>query len=100
MEATALDNAERDMLVAAMADATTTTNILLGVTHRLVARHALSWEDMQDIYDFTLMHLEEESGRPAHPLMADVIHAARVRLEQQMRLVLRGCGKELAERIG
>ena len=41
-----MDKAERDMLVAAMADAATATNILLGVTHRLVARNALSWEDL------------------------------------------------------
>ena len=85
-----MDKAERDMLVAAMADAATATNILLGVTHRLVARHALSWEDVQDIDDLTLTTFEEESARPAHPLMADVIRTARVRLEQQMRLALRG----------
>ena len=85
-----MDNAERDMLVAAMADAATATNILLGVTHRLVARNALSWEDVQDIYDLTLTTFEEESARPAHPLMADVIRVARVRLKQQMRLALRG----------
>ena len=83
----ALDNAERDMLEAAMADAATATNILLSVTHRLVARNALSWEDVEDIYALTTF--EEESARPAHPLMADVIRAARVRLEQQMRLALR-----------
>ena len=90
MGAVELDKSERDMLVAAMADAATATNILLGVTHRLVARNALSWEDLQDIDDLTLMTLEEESARPAHPLMADVIRAARVRLEQQMRVVLGG----------
>ena len=42
------------MLVTAMADASAATNILLGVTQRLVARHALSWEDVQDIYDLIL----------------------------------------------
>ena len=50
----ALDKVERDMLVAAMAGDATATNILLGVTHRLVARNALSWEDVQDIYDLAL----------------------------------------------
>ena len=97
-----MEKAKRGMLVAAMADAATATNIPLDVTHRLVVRNALSWEDVQDIDDLTPTTFEEESTRPAHPLMADVIRAARVRLEQQMRLALRGPvgGSERAAKIG
>lgn len=97
-----MNRAQRDMLVTAMADASAATNILLGVTQRLVARHALSWEDVQDIYDLTLTTFETESVRPAHPLMADVIHAARRRLEHQMSLVLGGPAdaEERAAKIG
>jgi hypothetical protein len=90
MEASAVDRAERDMLVTAMADAAAATNILLGVTHKLLARHTLSLEEVQDIYDFTLLTFEEASGRPAHSLVADVIHVARQRLELQMKFALPG----------
>jgi hypothetical protein len=85
-----LNRAQRDMLISAAADASATSNILLAVTQRLVARNALSWEDVQDIFDLTLTTFEEESVRPAHPLMADVIRVARRRLEYHMSLVLGG----------
>jgi len=89
------------MLVTAMADAAAATSILLGVTHRLLARHALSLEDVQDIYDFSLTTFEDESVRQSHPLVAEVIRVARMRLEHQMRIALPGPvpGEERAARI-